>query len=130
MQLAAVTAFQRWGHEQLPGLVPAMSAVGITETSDGRLLEYSVTEYCNGTTTLDEVWDTLDPNNQVNCFKRHIVFCHKYLEPRNILVGKTSPYAGHTTRYELAAIIDWDLGGLYPFAYEFGLKDCCLGTAN
>jgi hypothetical protein len=33
-------------------------------------------------------------------------------------------------RYELAAIIDWEMAGFYPFAYEYGLKDTVLGTAN
>ncbi|RKU43199.1 hypothetical protein DL546_005720 [Coniochaeta pulveracea] len=60
-----------------------------------------------------------------------LVLCHNDLEPRNILVKLTSPgEAGPGTWYELAAIIDWELAGFFPFAYEFGLKDCLLGSSN
>ncbi|KAK4163105.1 hypothetical protein QBC43DRAFT_379592 [Cladorrhinum sp. PSN259] len=57
-----------------------------------------------------------------------IVFCHNDLEPRNILVKKTGD--DKVGWYELAAIIDWELAGFFPFAYEYGLKDTFLGSSN
>ncbi|KAK3290783.1 uncharacterized protein B0H64DRAFT_368251 [Chaetomium fimeti] len=57
-----------------------------------------------------------------------IVFCHNDLEPRNILVRQVGANGGG--RYELAAIIDWEMAGFFPFAYESGLKDTVLGSSN
>ncbi|KAH6619751.1 hypothetical protein B0J18DRAFT_434914 [Chaetomium sp. MPI-SDFR-AT-0129] len=57
------------------------------------------------------------------------VFCHNDLEPRNILVKRVGGNNGGGW-YELAAIIDWELAGFFPFAYEFGLKDTMLGSSN
>ncbi|KAJ5950051.1 hypothetical protein N7454_001635 [Penicillium verhagenii] len=57
--------------------------------------------------------------------QRHVVFCHNDLEPRNILV-RESP----SGNYELAGIIDWEMAGFFPFAYEYGLKDTILGSNN
>jgi hypothetical protein len=62
--------------------------------------------------------------------QRNVVFCHNDLEPRNILVSKISRPEDPNPRYELAAIIDWEMAGLYPFAYESGLKGCILGSSN
>lgn len=58
-----------------------------------------------------------------------VVLCHNDLEPRNILV-KQGDKPGHAPWYDLAAIIDWEMAGFYPFSYEFGLKDNLLGTSN
>ncbi|KAJ5405177.1 hypothetical protein N7465_006461 [Penicillium sp. CMV-2018d] len=54
-----------------------------------------------------------------------VVFCHNDLEPRNILVRKSS-----SGKYELAGVIDWEMAGFYPFAYEYGVKDTSLGCEN
>lgn len=54
-----------------------------------------------------------------------VVFCHNDLEPRNILVRKSS-----SGEYELAGVIDWEMAGFYPFAYEYGVKDTSLGCEN
>lgn len=62
--------------------------------------------------------------------RHHAVFCHNDLEPRNILVKKTSPTEDKSPRYELAAIIDWEMAGFYPFTYEYGVKDTVLGFSN
>ncbi|KAK1659812.1 hypothetical protein BDP55DRAFT_697419 [Colletotrichum godetiae] len=56
--------------------------------------------------------------------KDNIVFCHNDLEPRNILVRRS------TESYDLAAIVDWEMAGFYPFAYEYGFKDNVLGSSN
>ncbi|KAK6516226.1 hypothetical protein TWF506_006135 [Arthrobotrys conoides] len=57
------------------------------------------------------------------------VFCHNDLEPRNILVRNASTKR-KTNSYELVAIIDWEMSGFYPFAYEYSLKDHILGSSN
>ncbi len=54
-----------------------------------------------------------------------VVFCHNDLEPRNILVRKSS-----SGKYELAGVIDWEMAGFFPFAYEYGVKDTSLGCEN
>jgi hypothetical protein len=236
-RLAIVASVQRLGHAQLPDLVPLVLDVGNTITADGKPVEYSVTAFCMGTITLEDIWDTISPTHQLesvdsvvraveklqaldrnsedvrsrldtpyrldngaslsdglqsskamiggsnlgyspdikqflgrilqasnpqppNCtltgtdegitigsafedvggvefthselddLQQHVVFCHNDLEPRNILVRGTSPTEDKSQRYELAAIIDWEMAGFYPFAYEFDVKDTVLGSSN
>jgi aminoglycoside/choline kinase family phosphotransferase len=58
------------------------------------------------------------------------VFCHCDLEPRNILVRRsTTPDRGRSY-YEVAAIIDWEMAGIFPRGYEYAMKDTFLGVAN
>ncbi|KAK4106437.1 hypothetical protein N658DRAFT_461008 [Parathielavia hyrcaniae] len=199
-RLAAVSALQRLAHAQLPGLVPSVLDVGTTAAADRRKLADSVTVFSANTTTLEDVWDSLDPTHQAELadsvvkarriggpalgyfpdiqqflqgvlqanspktsvcellevgnggivlrskfddlgsmdltaqdldgLQRHVVFCHNDLEPRNILVRNVSRPDDPSPRHELAAIIDWEMAGFYPFAYESGLKDCVLGSSN
>lgn len=236
-RLASVASLQQVAHAQLPHLVPLVLDVGTTTTADGKAVEYSVTAYCVGTITLEDIWDTIGPPHQLelvdsvvraveklqrldldsedvrsrldtpvsldsrgspsdclqsvknliggpnlgyspgikrflgrflqasspnppNCrlsdidqgimlesafedigrvefahsdlddLQNNIVFCHNDLEPRNILVRKISPSGDKSPRYELAAIIDWEMAGFYPFAYEYGVKDIVLGSSN
>ncbi|KAL8303403.1 hypothetical protein RB600_007041 [Gaeumannomyces tritici] len=225
-RLAVVASLQRLGYAQLPDLVPLVLDVGTTTTADGRQVEYSVSAYCTGTITLEDIWDRISPTHQLelvdsvvhavenlqkldrnsgdvrcrmstpcrldnddsiggphlgyfpdvkqflgrilqasnprppNCtlsetdegimlvsafeeigrvgfthadlddLRYHAVFCHNDLEPRNILVRETSPTEDKSPRYELAAIIDWEMAGFYPFAYEYGVKDTVLGSSN
>jgi hypothetical protein len=64
---------------------------------------------------------------ELNELKRHVVFCHNDLEPRNILVQRTFATETATVgQYELVAIIDWERAGFYPFAYEYGYKDTLI----
>lgn len=58
------------------------------------------------------------------------VFCHNDLEPRNIIVRRIKEEGFGHRRFELAAIIDWELAGFVPFAYELGFKDSSLGSSN
>lgn len=60
----------------------------------------------------------------------HVVLCHNDLEPRNILVKRDPTNEGSSSPYRLAAIIDWEMAGCYPYAYEYGLKDGYLGLSN
>lgn len=63
-RLAAVAAFQRLGHHQLANVVPATLDVGTTIDSNKRELQYSVTPYFDGSTTLETVWRNLESDNQ------------------------------------------------------------------
>lgn len=59
--------------------------------------------------------------------------CHNDLEPRNILVREAKPNGDtkvHDFMYEVIAIVDWEMAGVYPFIYEYGLKDNELGSSN
>ncbi|KAH7363626.1 kinase-like domain-containing protein [Plectosphaerella cucumerina] len=57
------------------------------------------------------------------------VFCHNDLNPGNVIVRPSHTVDG-TTRYCLAAIIDWELSGFYPPSYELSLQDTYLSSAN
>lgn len=54
---------------------------------------------------------------------RYAVVCHNDIEPENIMVRQEADPVTGTKRYALAAIINWDKAGIYPFAYEFALRD-------
>jgi thiamine kinase-like enzyme len=54
------------------------------------------------------------------------VLCHMDMVPRNVLVRRCPL----TEQNELAAIIDWELSGFMPFAFEFACKDTELGKAS
>ncbi|KAL3599926.1 hypothetical protein FPOAC2_04154 [Fusarium poae] len=58
---------------------------------------------------------------------KQVVFCHDDLEPRNILIKRDT---GNTGKWKIAAIIDWEMAGFFPFAYESGHKDAVLGSSN
>ena len=217
-RLAFVAALQQTASSQLPRLVPSTLDVGNAMAKNGKQLEYSVTTFFDGTTTLDQVWNVLDFENQqqlvdsvvdaieklqslpagdgipgtplsaknpiggpeLGCFsdiaqflggvlrasarnphctissstdgvvvqsafndvgrveltnsdldilRQSVVFCHGDLEPRNLLV-KPAAGTGRAVTYELAAIIDWEMAGFFPFAYEYGIKDTYLGSSN
>ncbi|KZL64289.1 hypothetical protein CI238_00551 [Colletotrichum incanum] len=57
------------------------------------------------------------------------VLCHNDLEPRHILVRRTIN-DDKSSAYELVAIIGWQMAGFFPFAFEVGQKDTCLGLQN
>lgn len=65
--------------------------------------------------------------------QRDAVLCHNDLEPRNLLVRPVdvvSDGGASIQRYDLAAIIDWEMAGFFPFAYEYVTKDALLGSSN
>ncbi|KAL4914985.1 hypothetical protein BDW62DRAFT_204075 [Aspergillus aurantiobrunneus] len=63
--------------------------------------------------------------------QKSLVLCHNDLEPRNILVRADGEHTrGQPTVYKAVAIIDWELAGFHPFAYEFFYKDLVLGSSN
>ncbi|KAK2017591.1 hypothetical protein LZ32DRAFT_684630 [Colletotrichum eremochloae] len=57
------------------------------------------------------------------------VLCHNDLEPRNILVRKVVTGDDKTT-YQPVSVIGWKSAGFFPFAFEVGHKDTCLGLQN
>lgn len=67
-------------------------------------------------------------NEELAAISDDSVFCHCDLEPRNILVRhSTSPNpAGRS----YAAIIDWEMAGIFPRGYEYAAKDTLLGASN
>jgi hypothetical protein len=58
----------------------------------------------------------------------NVVFQHIDLEPRNLLVKKEESKDG--LQYKLAAIIDWEMAGFFPSAFETAVKDISLGSCN
>lgn len=53
----------------------------------------------------------------------YAVICHNDIEPENIMVREEVDPATGAKQFALAAIINWDKAGVYPFAYEFALRD-------
>ncbi|KAJ9645997.1 hypothetical protein H2199_003040 [Coniosporium tulheliwenetii] len=93
-------------------IVPSLSGDGITMTS-----------------TYDNLGSVHIPQSDLDFLQQHSISCHNDLEPRNLLVRAVDVADGKQT-YELAAIIDWEMAGFYPFAYEYCVKDSVLGSSN
>ncbi len=68
-------------------------------------------------------------NSDMEQWQQEAVFCHNDLSPRNLILRRSEAPSGETT-FELAAIIDWELGGFYPPSYQVSLQDTYLGTGN
>ncbi len=68
-------------------------------------------------------------NSDMAQWQQEAVSCHNDLSPRNLLLRCDETPSGETT-YELAAIIDWELGGFYPPSYQVSLHDTYLGNGN
>lgn len=68
-RLATFASSQRLGHAQLLDLVPLVLDVGNTLTADRKPVEYSVTAYCVGIITLEDIWDTITPAHQLESVK-------------------------------------------------------------
>ena len=66
---------------------------------------------------------------ELESLQRQAVLCHNDLEPRNLLVRPVHVGDG-SVHYDLAAIIDWEMAGFFPFAYEYVTKDAFLGISN
>jgi thiamine kinase-like enzyme len=85
-----------------------------------------------GVTIRSKYQDVLDihiPDVELHHLDRTAVLCHNDLELRNILVRpKTSPNG--PVAYQIAAIIDWEMAGFFPFSYEYIYKDIELGSGN
>ncbi|KAH3953376.1 hypothetical protein HBI24_090560 [Parastagonospora nodorum] len=87
----------------------------LTQTSDGITLTSALS-------SIDPISFTTEDLQALNdC----AVFCHNDLEPRNVLVHRDP-----SGTYTLAAIIDWELAGTFPFAFESAFKDASFGQSN
>lgn len=106
----------------LAGGQPKSRGCEISDTTDGIVIQSAFDDL--GYVELNQA--------DLDDLQKHTVLCHSDLEPRNILVKQTQPDDnGRTdTQYELVALIDWEMAGFYPFAYEYGLKDTLLGSSN
>ncbi|EYB25095.1 hypothetical protein FG05_08036 [Fusarium graminearum] len=66
-------------------------------------------------------------NADLDELQKHVVPCHDDLEPRNILIKRDGTHSG---KWHVAAVINWEMAGFFPFAYEYGHKDAQLGLSN
>lgn len=93
----------------------------ITENPDGILIESS----------LSDLGKVFLSNLELQSLHKDALLSHNDLEPRNILVRKLQGKSDNEgSQYELAAIIDWEMAGFLPFAFETAWKDYSLGNAN
>lgn len=104
---------------------------GLINNKAAKKLGYKVVGTADGITTRtaqDGTNTTELTQSDLDALMANIVLCHNDLEPRNIPVRKTE---GHDAGgYKLAAIINWEMAGFYPFSYEYGLKDTFVGSNN
>ena len=77
----------------------------------------------------DDMNPIIIPSGDLQHLQDSVVFCHNDLEPRIILVHPKE-LANGTTSYFIAAIIDWEMSGFFPFSYEYFHKDSNLGCSN
>ncbi|KAI4939833.1 uncharacterized protein J4E92_001119 [Alternaria infectoria] len=77
---------------------------------------------------LPELGDIHLSSRDLGVLETSLVLSHNDLEPRNLLVKKAESEDG--PQYELAAIIDWEMAGLLPSAFETAVKDVSLGSNN
>lgn len=77
----------------------------------------------------DDMSPVLISCDNLQSLQDSVVLFHQDLEPRNILVNVKKLENG-ATRYNITAIIDWEMSGVFPFSYEYVYKDLFLGNAN
>jgi hypothetical protein len=77
----------------------------------------------------DDINPVLIPSDDLQHLQDSVVLCRNDLEPRNTLVH-SKELANGTTSYSIAAIIDWEMSGFFPFSYEYIQKDLNLGNSN
>lgn len=64
----------------------------------------------------DDINPVLIPFDDLQHLRDSVVLCHDDLEPRNILVRPKELDNDGTTSYFIAAIIDWERSGIFPFS--------------
>ncbi|KAH6971226.1 hypothetical protein BKA56DRAFT_622002 [Ilyonectria sp. MPI-CAGE-AT-0026] len=103
--------------------MPRNTALFYPRSDDGvcRLLE------AEGDIVLESLSEDLDRLEltwlELDELQDKVIFCHNYLEPRNILVRRWLKHDDSEPQYDLAAIVDWEIAGFYAFAYEYRIKD-------
>ena len=80
-------------------------------------------------TNLSEPMIRLSNQDLTSLLERHVHFSHMDMEPRNILLQK-DPTAISDNRYNLTAIIDWEMAGFYPDGVEDMLKTTGFGSSS
>ncbi|KJA26751.1 hypothetical protein HYPSUDRAFT_132318, partial [Hypholoma sublateritium FD-334 SS-4] len=83
---------------------------------------YLSTDALTGNVTIHSEYDDIAPVlisfDDLRKLQDSVVLCHQDLEPRNILVRPITLDDG-TTHHQIAAIIDWEMAGFFPFSYEY-----------
>ncbi|KAI1499354.1 hypothetical protein F5X99DRAFT_286508 [Biscogniauxia marginata] len=79
--------------------------------------------------SFEDIGSTTVSDSDMEQWPKEAVFCHNDPTPRNIIL-QPSESPGGNTRYNLAAIIDWELAGFYPPSYQLSLQDTYLGGGN
>ncbi|KAL5340976.1 hypothetical protein BJX70DRAFT_396356 [Aspergillus crustosus] len=87
--------------------------ISITSTADGGLAIE---------TPLDDIPSVSIAKDALDALQNAVVLCHSDLEPRNILVRADG------ADYEVVAIIDWEMAGLFPSRLNPPTKTLSWGT--
>lgn len=116
--------------EDMPGLLTGI----IAHNHQSKNLRLSLESEPRGhgviiASTLEGITDVHIKREELESLRRRVVFCHNDLEPRNILVRPVK-LGDDSIQYEVAAIIDWEMAGFFPFVYEYCMKDALLGSSN
>ena len=111
----------------LRGLIEGHNPASKKQTS------FLSTDALTGNVTIRSAYNDITPVlislDDLRHLQDAVVLCHQDLEPRNILVRPIA-LDGGTAHYQIAAIIDWEMAGLFPFSYEYVYKDLFLGNSN
>jgi hypothetical protein len=79
---------------------------------------------------LSELGEITFSDGDLAALESDAVLCHSDMEPCNILVRRIADTNATDPQYEVAAIIDWEMAGFFPFAFEIAFKDVELGSSN
>ncbi|KAF3491098.1 uncharacterized protein GIQ15_00615 [Arthroderma uncinatum] len=112
-------------HDLVRGFVSSQfgpQQITITDTDDGGIKFKS---------SCDDIPPVAISRAAIDALQDAVVLCHNDLEPRNILVqAEETGSSPLTVQYKVVAIIDWEMAGFFPFAFEFLYKDLILGSSN
>lgn len=110
---------------------PSNMVRGLVKAEDG-FKQVTITETDDGGLTFECEFDNIPAvsmsKEDILSLQEDIVLCHNDLEPRNLLVRQEKKNT--TDHYTLVAIIDWEMAGFFPFAFESFYKDLVLGSSN
>ena len=77
----------------------------------------------------EDIGSIIVSDSDMEQWPKEAVYCHNDLTPRNLIL-QLSNSPGGTTKYKLAAIVDWELAGFYPPSYQLSLQDTYLSGSN
>lgn len=116
--------------EDMPGLLTGI--IAYNDQSENLRLSFENEPRDHGViiaSTFEGIPDVYIKRQELASLRQRVVFCHNDLEPRNILVRPVHS-GDDSVQYEVATIIDWEMAGFFPFAYEYCMKDAFLGCEN